>query len=541
MAIPFPGSESAHPITIDCAVQLRLRSAIPPVATLVLFFLWFLRLGAQTISTPSTAVRERSVLGPPINSSYHEVAPIITPDGRTLFFHRFFHPGNVGGVDGGEDVWVSVLNADLSWGEPCNIGPPLNTTGNNFITAVSPDGKTLYVGNVYNRDGTLAGGLSRSRRDGDSWSTPEAVRITGFRNFASRSFFSISADGRTMILEIDNDESFGMDDLYVSFLGADGVWTRPTNLGPAINTPGREITPYLAPDGRTLYFSSDGRPGLGDQDIYVTRRLDETWLHWSPPVNLGPLINTPGWDAYFTIPAGGTVAYMVNYTDEKTNSDIVRVSVPPEYRPDPTVVVSGTCIDAASQQRLAARVVVRSSDSLRDMSCLVTDHSDPDFTVVLGAGATYLLHAERDGYLPIDSYLDLIDSASSGDLRVELKMVPIREGTTFSFGRLYFEFGRSAIRAEAYPELNRLAEVMAERPAMTLEIRGHTDSIGVDDQNFLLSIERAANVAQYLISVGVDPSRLRVVGLGRTRPTADNRSRFTRQLNRRVEFTIVSE
>ncbi len=541
MAASLSGAESAQPITIDCAVQLRLRSAISLLAVIVLVYPSSLSLRAQSTNTPASIGKGRVALGPTINTSYHEVAPIITPDGRTLFFHRFFHPANVGGVDGGEDVWVSVLNADLMWGEPCNVGPPLNTMGNNFVTSVSPDGKTLYLGNVYNQDGTLAGGLSRSRRDGDSWSFPEPVRITGFRNFATRSFFSISADGKTMILEIDNAESFGMDDLYVSFAGPDGIWSRPVNLGPVINTPGREITPYLAPDGRTLYFSSDGRPGLGDQDIYVSRRLDESWLSWSPPVNLGPLINTSGWDAYFTIPAGGTVAYMVNYTGEATNSDIVRVLVPPEFRPDPTVVVSGACVDAVSGERLVARVVVRSSDTLRDMSYAVTDHFDPEFTVVLGAGATYLVHAEREGYLPIDSYVDLVDSTGSGDLRVELRLVPLVAGTTFSLGRLYFDFGRAEIHQEAYPELRRLAEAMATRPTMTIEIRGHTDSVGVDDSNYLLSVDRAANVAAYLISIGVDPSRLSVVGLGRTRPVADNRTRFKRQLNRRVEFTIVTE
>lgn len=522
-------------------IQRRRLAALARLLATVLVMTGGPPVDAQTGGRLPATSYERAILPFPVNSRYHEVAPVIAPDGRTLFFHRFYHPDNIGGIGGGEDIWLAVLNPDWSWSNPANIGPPLNTAGNNFVTSVSPDGRTLYLGNVYRQDGTLAGGLSTSHKVGETWTLPKPVYIEGYRNVSSRSFFAVSADGKTMILEIENRESYGLDDLYVSQLNRDGSWSPPRNLGGVVNTPGREITPFLAPDGRTLYFSSNGRDGLGDQDVFVTRRLDSTWLEWSTPINLGPVVNTTGWDAYFTIPSTGEVAYLVSCDGGPTKSDIVRVVVPPEFRPDPTMIITGNVLDAATGERLCARVVIAAVPEPAYSTSEQSDSLAGQFTFVVRAGLNYLLHANRQGYVTIAESINLFDSLGSGEINVDLHLVPIRAGETFTMGMLYFDFGKAVIRPEAYVELDRLSELLNARPSMVLEIKGHTDSIGVDDPNFILSTDRGNSVRRYLLSKGVDSTQTFVTGRGRTQPRTNNQSSAGRQMNRRVEFTIVHD
>lgn len=551
--LPAPHSISAE-ITVlsqfgrvsSTLPMTRTKRTCPPMSLIWLVALVMVaaeEARAQTVTAASAtaATIERFVLGPPVNSNCHEVAPVITPDGRTLFFHRFNHPENVGGVDGGEDIWMAVLGADGEWSRPMNVGRPLNTPGNNFVTSVSPDGAILYLGNVYREDGSMSGGLSVARRTPAGWSLPQTVQIDRYRNTSTQTYFALAPDGRTMIMEIDNPESMGLDDLFVSFILPDGTWSRPVNLGPVINTPGREITPYIAADGRTLYFSSDYRGGMGDQDVYMTRRLDDTWLEWSQPVNLGSIVNTTGWDAYFTLPSSGAYAYLVNYVDTVRNSDIVRVSVPTEYRPYPTVVVRGRVYDVTTGKALGGMVRHTGIDRGGLSGRCGADTARGTYSIVLTPGHRYELFAEVDGYLSMGEHVDLRDVSVSAELDVDIPMAPIRAGVVFVPSALYFDFARSDLRTEAHRDIDRVREMMVLHPAMIVEIRGHTDSIGADEPNYVLSLDRASAVAERLQALGIETSRITIAGYGRSQPRSSNRSTGGRQLNRRVEFTIVQE
>lgn len=260
------------------------------------------------LSLPALILAATSVsLGPSVNSPGPEGMPLISPDGRTLYFYRDKSAENIGSSET-TDIWSSTLSPDGTWGPAVNLGKPVNNAGNNFPCSITPDGNILVVGNVYNRDGTMTSGVSWSRRTPTGWSFPVKLSITGYKNISRGNSFYLCNDGKTLLLSIqDPGDTFGGRDLYVSFLVGDRKWTRPRNLGSGVNTPKSELTPFLASDGVSLYFASDGLPGgYGGCDIWVSRKLDGTWTNWSVPENLGPEINTPGEERGYTIPASGT-------------------------------------------------------------------------------------------------------------------------------------------------------------------------------------------------------------------------------------------
>jgi len=265
-----------------------------------------------------------------VNSPYLEYGPTFTKDGRRLYFSRQYHPGNTGG-EADEDIWYSEFDdATQSWKEAINIGPPLNNSGPNFICGVGVNGDTLLLGNVYSKKGRMKAGLSISIRTGDTWCFPIPIVIENDYNMDSKTSFDLSNDRRALLIAQRKLDSKGGLDLYVAFRKADErnpySGTESINIGPIINSGGDETSPFLAFDNRTLYFSSNGHNGYGKLDIFVSRRLDDTWTNWSEPENLGPGINTVHDDAFFGFTPRSRYAY---YSRGLTpsNSDLYRVDM----------------------------------------------------------------------------------------------------------------------------------------------------------------------------------------------------------------------
>jgi outer membrane protein OmpA-like peptidoglycan-associated protein len=329
-------------------------------------------------------------LGGAINTPYDELAPLISPDGKTLYFVRENHPDNVGGIKEGrrnQDIWFSKLQPDGSWSQAQNLRE-LNSEGSDFITSISPDGtRALYKrGNIIKKTKT-------------GWSAPEPMEIRNFVNTHKDKFsnYFLANDGQTLIMSIQNQKSVGFLDLFVSFLQDDGTWSEPQNLGKTINTFGDEVSPFLASDGVTLYFSSNGlKGGYGDQDVWVSRRLDNSWTNWSPPVNLGPQINTNDYDAYYVIPACGDFAYMVSKKNTMGLMDIFRLPIPPDAKPKPVMLLSGTVKDAAGNPIDDVDIEYGAGGKR-----LGTGHPDPntgEYILVLPAGAQYTVEAKAKFY-----------------------------------------------------------------------------------------------------------------------------------------------
>lgn len=265
-----------------------------------------------------------------VNTQYKELGPMPTKDGKRLYFSRQGYPENTGGADD-EDIWYCEFDeVTQQWTQAVNLGEPLNNTGPNFITGIGRTGDTLLLGNVYAKKGKMKAGVSISIRVGELWSFPMPVNIASDYNLSAKAGYDLSSDRMTLIIAQEKADSKGKLDLYASFRDPDAKYpysaTESVNLGDVINSFGDETSPWLAYDNRTLYFSSDGHNGYGRLDIFMSKRLDNTWTNWSTPVNLGPGINSHYDDMSFNYNPTDRFAYFSRGITP-SNVDIYRVEM----------------------------------------------------------------------------------------------------------------------------------------------------------------------------------------------------------------------
>ena len=482
----------------------------------------------------------RISLGSGVNCSGGDLSPVITANGKRLYFGRYPFSGNMGDTTT-EDIWYTDLQKDGSWGTAQNAGSPLNNEGANFLISISPDENSVLLGNTYSNTGRPRGaGVSSSVKTSQGWSIPKEVRIDNYYNRHRFSESCLDPSGMVLMMAIQRDDSRGQKDLYFSRRKSDGTFSVPTSCGPNINTWGSEMSPFLAADGATLYFASDGRRGFGGVDIWMTRRLDDTWTRWSEPKNLGPSINSPEWDAYYTVPARGDYAYLCGMNPENGSADLYRIKLTKGVQPNPVVLVSGRVIDASTKKPIATNVEY---ESLTKSKIIGIARSEPDqgaYKIVLPAGDLYGFRAEAPGYYPVSDRLDTRNLTDYAELTRDLFLVPIRKNETIVLNNLFFDFGKADLRQESFAELDRLAQFLVESPKITIELSGHTDNVGGDAANKVVSQERVNAVKLYLQGRSVADARMKAVGYGKTKPLAPNASEEGRQRNRRVEFKILS-
>jgi outer membrane protein OmpA-like peptidoglycan-associated protein len=308
-----------------------------------------------------------------------------------------------------------------------------------------------------------------------------------------------------------------------------------------LNTAGGESTPFLAADDMTLYFSTDGRVGYGSKDMFVTRRLDSTWVHWSEPENLGPLLNSPAWDAYYSIPASGDYAYFVSYQNSMGRADIFRAPLPLSVRPKPVVLIKGRVLNAATKEPLGAEIIYESLTSGKELGIAHSDPREGAYSIVLPAGELYGFLGQAIGFIPVSENLDLKELSSYQEITRDLYLVPIEAGSVVRLNNLFFDTGKWDLRPQSTKELSRLLKLLNDNPTMSIQIAGHTDDVGSDAMNLDLSKKRAAAVQNYLVQNGILAARLSSKGLGETKPQVPNDSPEHRQVNRRVEFSILQK
>lgn len=484
-----------------------------------------------------------------INSDYSELNPLLSPDGKTLYFSRKNHPENVGGPKDKEDIWYSELDSAGNWQLARNMGAPFNNPEPNFINSiqsVTPDGRTavMLLGNKYLDDGKMQAGVSISSNVGGTWSKPVPLTITNDYNFNEKANYFLTNNRKTLIMSVEREDSYGDRDLYVSFMQEDSVWSEPLNLGDIINTASEESAPFLAMDDKTLYFSSDGFSGYGASDIYTSKRLDDTWTNWSDPENLGPEINSPLDDLFFNIPASSEYAYYSRGVSEN-NTDIFRVKLPIIRSPDPWVVVRGKIIDGTSGKPMGARIIYERLPDGVELGATESNPETGEYEIRLPGGHMYGVRAEATGRISENQNLDLRDINNDQvidhkDFNLDpIQLSEVGENVTVVLNNIFFDFDKATLKAESYPELNRIASLMAERDAMQIEIAGHADATGPETYNLKLSERRARSVVKYLTEKGVDQERISVVFHGESKPIAPNNTPDGRRRNRRVEFKIL--
>ncbi|OGX84854.1 OmpA family protein [Hymenobacter coccineus] len=490
-------------------------------------------------------------LGPSVNSPYVDTHPVISPDGRTLYFARQNHPGNTGGKNDPQDVWFSTLQSASAkaWGPAKNMGGPVNTAGfPNGLASVSANGQRLLLLGHYTPEGLIPKGPSTSEHRPGGWSQPANVDIEDFyNNDDEHADYFLATSGKALLLAVQRTDGLGEQDLYVSFPkpsppGQPVTWTRPRNLGPNVNTKKADFAPFLAPDEKTLYFASEGRGGYGKSDIFYSKRLDDTWTNWSPPRNLGSVVNSPDFDAYYTVSAAGDDAYLVSTRNGMAGSkDIFRIALAPAFKPEAVTLVRGQVLDAATKKPVKAIIHYENLLTGEEIGTAESDPTDGSYTIVLPSGVQYGYRAEAANYIAENANLDVTARDKYSEQTQDLFMVPFAVGQTVKLNNIFFQQSKYYLRTNSYPELARLVRIMRDYPTVEIKIGGHTDNQGDPALNLKLSLDRVNEVKKYIISKGITPSRITTEGYGSEKPVASNDQEDTRALNRRVEFTITKK
>ncbi len=483
----------------------------------------------------STFNLQKEKLSRVVNSDSSELLPVISPDGETIYVVRL--PTNEMNPRGKQDIWkATLINGKAA--NMTKLPAPLNTDKNNALLSISPDGNTALLLNIYREDGTNDPGISYSRKDHNGkWRFPKALNIVDYYNDNKFGEYCLSNSGKVLVMAVQRKEGYGSKDLYVSFLQADSSWSKPENLGVQLNTTASEISPFLAADDHTLYFSSSGHPGYGGSDMFVTTRLDSTWKNWSKPMNLGPILNSDEFDAYYTIPASGDYAYFSS--SESGNPDIYRVKLTSAIMPSPVNLVQGVVYDSKTGKPLSAEVKYYDLKKNEQIGSAITNSLDGRYKIVLPTGTTYGFNATKQGYIPNSASLELPDSAKYKTVVKDLYLTPIEKGARIVVNNVYFDYDKATLRPESRVELDQLAKLMQANPNMSVQIEGHTDDRGDDQYNLRLSGERAKAVVDYLVVKGISIKKVEAKAKGESVPVESNDTPEGRQKNRRVEFVVA--
>jgi outer membrane protein OmpA-like peptidoglycan-associated protein len=477
-------------------------------------------------------------LGEGVNTIFAEVHPQISADGHSLFFGRKSSPENVGGEPDLQDIWMATSVDGNTWNRAANIRD-INTAAADNLVAVSPDNNTLtffYYSGSRKTFGTRT-------RIATGWSDLKPLPIE-IENESLYLESCVSADTKAILFTAKNPKNLFYHpkheerDIYVCVKLSANQWSEPLNLGSKINTMGNEFSPFLAADGRTLYFATDGLAGFGNVDIFMSQRLDETWTNWTTPVNLGPEINSSLFDAYYTIPASGHAAYMVSSSNSFGHTDIVKVNIPEAIQPDPVVLVSGRTLNAKTRKPVSADIIIDDLGSQKHVGEAISNVSSGEYNIVLPYGKSYGFHAYAKGYLSVNENLELAEFKPYTELSKDLLLMPLQKGESIPLNNVFFERGKPDLRAESFPELDRLIQIMRDNPTMEIDLAGYTDNVGYRPRLIVLSQDRVATVKAYLVKNGIATQRIRGKGYGPAKPLVGNDSEENRMKNRRVEVTI---
>jgi len=502
--------------------------------------------------TATTVIKVEN-MGGVVNTPLNELRPTISADGNLLFFIRENHPYNTNynSVRNSQDIWFTMRDSTGQWSKAVHLGNPLNTALYNSVFWISPDNNRILIRGAFVNGDYAGTGVSMCWLQEDGyWSKPEALMIKNYWKYdrGVRSGATMTHDGKALLLYMSPEKGSFLNDIFVSLLQPDRTWSEPKSLGKKINLEKYdEMTPYLAADGETLYFSSDRPGGFGDNDIWMTKKLDKTWQKWSDPVNLGSPINTAEWDAFFTLDAGGEYAYLTNSEGGFGESDIVKVKLLEKERPKPIVMVTGNVYNAKTKMPLAASLIYETLPDGAEAGNGISSAIDGSFKIVLPYDKNYLIRATADKFFAQSENLNLDSLVKVGyrEIHKDLYLMPIEIGQIIRLNNVFFDFDKWDLRPESFIELDRVVKLLQENPAIEIEMSAHTDSHGSDEYNFKLSDNRARSVMEYIISKGIASNRIISHGYGETVPVAPNSNADgsdnpeNRQLNRRVEFKIL--
>lgn len=420
--------------------------------------------------------------GSPLNTRDNEGAPSYSADGRAVFFTACNRPDGKGSCD----IYFSVKNEQGFWTKPMNLGGPVNTGAWESQPSFSSDGRTLY-------------------------------------------FIRGAYDSRRQIKQ----------DIFYSTFQEDMTWSEPVQLSDTINTPGREESVFIHPDNQSLYFSSDGHPGMGGLDIFLSRRKPDG--SWDVPMNLGYPINTFNDENSLLVSADGRWAYFASNREGGYGGlDLYRFELPETSRATLVSYAKATVTDAVTGAPLAARFEIIDIETGKIVIENTTDKRKGEFLTALPAGKNYMLNVNKDGYLFYSDYFELkevLDKQKAYELKIALHKPSA--GQKVVLKNIFFDIDKYDLKKESTPEIAILVSFLKATPSVRIEVSGHTDSTGDKKSNQVLSENRAKAVVNELLKQGIAPSRLVSKGYGDSKPVATNDTDEGRAQNRRTEFTIL--
>jgi outer membrane protein OmpA-like peptidoglycan-associated protein len=478
-------------------------------------------------------------VGTGINTSDDEYWPSITADGQTMMFTRqtIQFDKNSPFKVGQEDFYISYYT-DGEWQKAFNAGAPLNTPQNEGAQTLSSNGNYMFFTACDRPDGLGSCDLYFSALIEGRWSVPSNLRSPVNTSYWE-SQPSISADGRTLFFSSNRPGGSGGKDIWFSRLNDKNMWTNPVNMGKTINTEGDEMSPFIHFDGRSLYFASDGRIGMGGFDMYLTRmNTDSTWTE---PVNLGFPINTINDEMGLVIESGGEKAYFSSIRDKQNGKDIFYFYLYESVRPNPVSYLKGKVYDKQTGGVLKADYELINLTTGKVIAKNVTD-SKGVFLVCLPSGFNYGINVNKTGYLFYSENFMLKGQHSVAEpYNKKIYLNPVKVGEKMQLSNVFYEIGSWELKNESISELDHLANLLSEHKDIIIEIGGYTDSTGLSEQNIVLSEKRALSVVNYLINKGISADRLLHKGYGNASPVGSNETVEGRKLNRRTEVKIVEQ
>ena len=520
------------------------------------------RNGQQLMARPTRVFIDNA--GPELNSAASDYGPVVSADESSILITSR-REGSTGGKkdpEGNgffEDIYQATWRGK-AWSRATNLGAPVNTDDHNATVGLSPDGQHMLV-----YVGTNGGDLLETGLSGTAWDKPHRLnsRINTNSHETSASY---SPDGRYLYFVSDRPGGAGGSDIYKVDLEGKNT---PVSLGPAINTAYGEEGVFMQPDGKTIFFSSEGHNSMGGYDIFKSVYENGKW---SEPENLGWPINTPDDDVFFVTSASGRHGY---YSSERPGGlgakDIYRITfLGPEKQPllseedqllasrlapvkqtvlAPAVAVAtaqvtilkGTVTDAATHQPLDAAIDLVDNTSGQTIANFRSNATSGRYLVSLPSGTNYGIVVRQEGYLFHSENFDLPTGTAYSEVVKDIPLKRLELGTTIVLRNIFFDTGKATLRPESTAELQRLQKLLTETPALKLEMAGHTDNVGEAAMNQDLSQRRAQAVVTYLTQHGTAAARLTAAGYGETKPEVPNTTKGNRQLNRRTEFKVTAK
>ncbi|MEM6347625.1 MAG: OmpA family protein [Bacteroidota bacterium] len=483
-------------------------------------------------------------MGHIINSDYADYAPFMHPSDSILIFTSRRDSLDTKASDfvdpfakENEDLFMSIKDFMTGEWQPAErINKEINTLLNEGSASLSPDGKTLIFTRCNAKYGYGDCDIYSAQFDGEHWSE---IKNLG-KNVNSIYWDSqpnITADGRTIFFSSNRKGGFGGTDLYYTTIGADGKWGPAKNLGPILNSPRNEVTPFFHKINETLYFGSTGQlKNFGGYDIFKAR-----WMHdgWEPPRNIGPLVNTEGNEYYFTISGKGTTIFYSNSRNPeedhvKQDFDLWSFPMPMESRPDAVAEFRGYLIDSITGNPLVGRIMVIDLENGVEVAPKeINEKGYFEFDLI--NNNKYRVYVFGDNFLTVRN-----DFEMTGDTTFNIFTESFEAGKPIVFESLEFASNSTRLRAHVRPKLDYIARFLQTYPMFKLEVEGHTDGDGPPSANLRLSAERAERIATYIIARGeFSPNRVSSRGYGESRPLVPNDTEENKAKNRRVEFRLV--